>query len=151
MVTGVYCLPNGQFYFMDSSGIATVRDDHVQRLPLLPGHTGYSDHYLFVGLVELPDHSLVTSVGGANEHDLWRFKDGKWQRFLPDVALPEVTAMFGDSAGQLYLGYRGEQISLVRDKTVETLTTGSPRSGRHGRISANLLRNLCVRYEWHRH
>jgi ligand-binding sensor domain-containing protein/anti-sigma regulatory factor (Ser/Thr protein kinase) len=128
-VTNVFCFPDGQFYFMDSSGIGTLRDGHIERLPLLPGHTGYTDHYLFLGLVELPDSSLVAPVGGANEHDLWRFRNGKWERFRPEITIPEATAAFLDSHGRLLLGHASSDISVVRNGILKTVPSGSPGLG----------------------
>ena len=125
-VSSVFCFADGQFFFMDSFGIATLKDARIYRLPLLAGHTGYTDHYLFVGLVQMPDKTLVTSVGGANEHDLWKFKDGKWERFLSDQEIPEVTAMLVDSRGRLLLGHGNGEISAVEDQVLRRRSTGSP-------------------------
>jgi len=66
----LFCATEGRAYFLQDSGISVVRSGRVRRLPLLPGFTGYGDHYSFLGLVEDPDGGLIAAVGGSAGHGL---------------------------------------------------------------------------------
>jgi signal transduction histidine kinase len=133
-VSTIYCGTYGDVWVMDATGLAYVRGGHIHRLPLLPGYTGYTDHYVFQGVIELGPQDLLVSVGGATGTSLWSYKSGKWKLFLPQYDLPEITAMFQEQPGRLYLGHRNvgratNPISLVNQGVVEPLSTGSPGLG----------------------
>jgi signal transduction histidine kinase len=109
-------------YNIDDAGISVLRNGRIRHLPLLPGHTRYGDYYLFLGLVEEPNGQVIASVGGSGP-GLWRYEGGRWHRFLPDLALPEVSAMLEDAGHRLYLGFTRfrDRIGIVRNGSLETL------------------------------
>lgn len=116
------CGTQGQAYFLQDSGIAVVSRGHIRRLPLLPGLREYGIHYLFLGLVEEPDGGLIASVGGRMANGLWRYAEGRWSRFLEDLALPEVCAMLDDGQSGLYLAFTAPdgRIGIVRNGSLVT-------------------------------
>jgi len=120
----LFCGTKGRVYFLQDSGISVVHSGRVRRLPLLPGFTGYSDHYAFLGVVEDPDGALIASVGGPAGHGLWRYHRGKWSRFLPHLALLEVNGMLNEGRRGLYLSFTApvEEIGKI--------TAGSLKSER---------------------
>jgi signal transduction histidine kinase/ligand-binding sensor domain-containing protein len=104
--SNLFCEKDGQLYLLGDSGISVVRNGYIRQLPLLPGFGRYGNsHYKFLGVMEVPDGDLIAAVGGPAEHGLWRYSAGKWSRYLPDLALPEVCGMLMDTKGRLYLGF----------------------------------------------
>jgi signal transduction histidine kinase/ligand-binding sensor domain-containing protein len=123
----LFCSPNGTFY-LDANGIATLHDGKQGHLPLLPGFSGYGDHYVFTGVLPLPDGSLIAAVGGVPYGtSLWIHQNSKWSRFLPNQAFPETSAMFRDSRGIIYLGHLNGDINLVSGEVPSALYKGSDR------------------------
>jgi len=120
--TNLFCGRQSRAYFLQDSGIAVVDRGHVRRLPLLPGLTAYDVHYLFFGLVEDPDGGLVAAVGGRTGQGLWRYAEGKWSRFLEDLALPEVCAMLDNGQDGFYLAFTPPdgRIGIVKEGALET-------------------------------
>jgi signal transduction histidine kinase/ligand-binding sensor domain-containing protein len=113
-VTNLFCGDRGGVYVFDSFGIAVVRNGKMHRLPLLPGHSGYTDHYMFLGLVELSEQDFIASVGGATEHGLWTYAKGRWSRFLPQMSLREACGMELDDAGRLYAAFTDDIAEVKR-------------------------------------
>ena len=120
-VDTLVCGSQGQAYLMQDSGISVVSPGHTQRLPLLPGFPEHDLHYLFLGLVEDPDGGLIATVGG-NAAGLWRYAEGRWSRFLQDLALPEICAMLHDGRNGLYLAFTSPdgRIGIVRKGSLVT-------------------------------
>jgi signal transduction histidine kinase/ligand-binding sensor domain-containing protein len=125
--SNLFCEKDGQVYLIGDSGISVVRDGHIRQLPLLPGHGSYgASHYKFVGVTEDPDGDLIAAVGGPAEHGLWRYRAGKWSRYLPDLALPEICGMLMDTKGRLYLGFANSADTLGRiERGSLTILNGS--------------------------
>jgi signal transduction histidine kinase/ligand-binding sensor domain-containing protein len=113
-LTDFLCGNKGGIYVLDSSGITALRNGEFRHLPLLPNHTGYTDHYMFLGLLELSERDLLAAVGGATGHGLWRYSAGRWSRFLSVLALPEVCGMLADARGRIYLAFTGFSGSIRR-------------------------------------
>jgi signal transduction histidine kinase/ligand-binding sensor domain-containing protein len=133
-VSTIYCGKYGDVWAMDTSGVADIRAGRIHRLPLLPGYKGYTDHYVFEGVFELGRNSLLASVGGATGSSLWRYKNGKWDFFLPQHKFPEVTAIYQQSDGTLLLGHRyyehgTDNITIIKNEIPKQVTTGSPGLG----------------------
>jgi signal transduction histidine kinase/ligand-binding sensor domain-containing protein len=112
-----------EVYVFDESGISAVRNRGIRHLPLLPGFTGYGDHYLFLGLLEEADGDLIASVGGAAGHGLWKYRTGRWRQFLANLALPEVRSIFKDAKGILYLAFTNDQniVGKIQNGSLEKL------------------------------
>jgi signal transduction histidine kinase/ligand-binding sensor domain-containing protein len=122
-ISNLACGREKRVYVFDDSGISVVSTRRTRHFPLLPGFSGYGDHYLFLGLLEQADGDIVASVGGAVGHGLWKYRAGGWTRFLADLALPEVGAMFQDANGSLYLIFTNDRsvIARIRNGSVEKL------------------------------
>jgi signal transduction histidine kinase len=120
----LFCGSQRRAYLIQNSGIAAVSLGHIHRLPLLPGFSGYGDHYLFLGLTEDPGGGLIAAIGGSSGHGLWKYAQRKWSRFLEDLPLPEVSAMFDDGPNGLYLAFTvpDGRIGKVRNGSLETQT-----------------------------
>jgi len=120
----LFCGKENRVYVLDDSGIAVVRDRHIEHLPLLPGLTGYGDHYLFLGLIEHPGGDLIASVGGAVGQGLWKYHRGHWTRWLPDLALPEVRSIFEDARHSFFLAFTNDQniVGKITNGSLEKLT-----------------------------
>jgi len=103
--SNLLCGNGGRIYILGDHGISLVRNRRIQALPLLPGLAGYGNNYRFLGLVEEPDGGLIAAVGGAAGHGLWKYRAGKWSRFLPDLPVPEVCGMLLDAQGRLYVAF----------------------------------------------
>jgi signal transduction histidine kinase len=133
-VSTIYCGKHGDVWAMDVSGLADIRGHRIERLPLLPGYSGYTDHYMFEGVIELSRHALLVSVGGATGNSLWTYENGQWELFLPQYKFPEVTAMYRQSNGRLLLGHRyyehgTDEITIVQNGIPKLASTGSPGLG----------------------
>jgi len=133
-VSTIYCGKYGDVWAMDASGLADIRGDRIHRLPLLPGYRGYTDHYVFEGVLELSSQALLVSVGGATGSSLWTYKNSRWELFLPQYKFPEVTAMYRQSDGRLLLGHRyyehgKDEITIIRNGIPKLIATGSPGLG----------------------
>jgi signal transduction histidine kinase/ligand-binding sensor domain-containing protein len=113
--SNLFCEKDGQLYLLGDSGISVVREGRIRRLPLLSelGRYGNS-HYKFLGLVEVPDGDLIAAVGGPAGNGLWKYSAGKWTRYLPDLALPEICGMLMDTKGRLYLGFTNSADTVGR-------------------------------------
>ena len=121
----LFCSQDGTFY-LDANGIATLRNGKQGHLPLLPGFRGYGDHYIFTGVLPMPDGSLIAAVGGSPYGtSLWTYRSGKWSRFLPNETFPETSAMSVDSHGIIYLGHNNGDINLVSGNVLTPLHKGS--------------------------
>jgi signal transduction histidine kinase/ligand-binding sensor domain-containing protein len=121
----LFCSQGGIFY-LDANGIANLGDGKQSHLPLLPGFRGYGDHYVFTGVLPMPDGSLIGAVGGSPYGtSLWVYKSGKWSRFLPNETFPETSAMFVDSQGTIYLGHTNGDINRVSGNVFTALHKGS--------------------------
>ena len=92
-LANLVCGKEGRVYVLDLAGITIIQNGQIRRLPRLPRPAVSSDHYLFLDVRELPEGGLLAAPGGGTEHGLWIYKAGKWSRYLPDLALPEVCAM----------------------------------------------------------
>src|SRR5262249_32120060 len=116
------CGTQGRTYFIQDSGIGVVTRGHIRRLPLLPGLTEYGIHYMFLGLVEESDGGLIVAVGGRMANGLWRYAQGRWSRFLQDLALPAIDAMLDDGPNGLYLAFTppDSRIGIVRNGSLAT-------------------------------
>jgi hypothetical protein len=58
------CDKDGTVRQLDNYGIAGIRGDHVERIPLLPSHEGYYDRYRFTSFIATPHHELIASTLG---------------------------------------------------------------------------------------
>jgi signal transduction histidine kinase/ligand-binding sensor domain-containing protein len=103
--SNVLCGEENRLYVLDANGISVVQNRHIRHLPVLPGFTGYGDHYQFRGMIEQPGGDLIAASGGATGHGLWKYSAGKWSRYLPNLTLPELCGMLMDTKGRLYLGF----------------------------------------------
>jgi signal transduction histidine kinase/ligand-binding sensor domain-containing protein len=121
--SNLFCGQEKRVYVFDQSGISIVRGRRIRHLPLLPGFTGYGDHYLFLGVVEQSGGDIIAAVGGAAGHGLWKYSAGKWTRFLPNLELPEVRSMFEDAEGSLYLAFTNNQtiVGRIKNGSLESL------------------------------
>jgi signal transduction histidine kinase/ligand-binding sensor domain-containing protein len=121
--SNLFCGNEKRVYVLDDSGISVVRDRRIRHLPLLPGFTGYGDHYLFLGVIEETDGDLIASVGGAAGHGLWKYSAGRWTRLFANLALPEVHSMFEDAQGTLFLAFTNDRsiVGRIRNGSLETL------------------------------
>src|SRR5262249_28938317 len=117
----LYCGADGRVYFLHDSGITVFRDGQVRRLPLLPGFGGHGDHYMFLGLEDETDGSVIASVGGAAVHGLFRYEAGRWSPWRSDLALPEVLALLNVPGLGLYLAFTGDvdRVGTVRTNALE--------------------------------
>jgi signal transduction histidine kinase/ligand-binding sensor domain-containing protein len=111
--TNLFCEQDG-LYLLGDSGISAVRNGHLQHLPLLPGVGPYGTRYRFGGVIELPNGDLIAATAGAAEHGLWKYRSGKWSRYLPDLAVPEICGMLMDTQGRLYLGFANSPDTVGR-------------------------------------
>jgi len=120
--TNLFCGADGRVYFEQDSGIFVAHHGKIRHLPLLPGFTGYGDHYLFLGLVEGPDGELIAAVGGTAGHGLWRYDGAKWLRFHPELRLPEVCGMLEVAPNTLYLAFTqpDDRIGKIRMRSLAT-------------------------------
>jgi signal transduction histidine kinase/ligand-binding sensor domain-containing protein len=125
-VTNLYCGNRDRTFILSVHGIIVLRNGTVRHLPLLPKHTGYADHYLFIGLLELSDGDLIASVGGATEHGLWKFSAGRWSQFLPNLALPEVCGILLDARGSMYLAFTGSRGAIKRTEEGSLIAVSAP-------------------------
>jgi signal transduction histidine kinase len=123
--TNLFCEQDG-LYLLGDSGISVVRNGHLQHLPLLPGVGPYGTRYRFGGVIELPDGDLIAATAGAAEHGLWKYRSGKWSRYLPDLAVPEICGMLVDTKGRLYLGFANspDTVGRIEGKSL-TILNGS--------------------------
>jgi signal transduction histidine kinase/ligand-binding sensor domain-containing protein len=113
--SNLFCEKDGQLYLLGDSGISVVRNGHIRQLPLLSGLGRYDDnHYRFLGVIETPRGDLLAAVGGPVGHGLWKYRSGKWSRYLPDLALPEICGMLMDTQGRLYLGFENSADAVGR-------------------------------------
>jgi signal transduction histidine kinase len=125
----LFCGRDGTLY-MDANRPAIVLGGKESYLPLLPGLTGYLDSYVFTGFLPMPDGSLIGAAAGTSiDKSLWIYKNSKWSRFLPNERFPEVTAMFVDSHGIIYLGHSEGSISVVNGNAVRRLVVASTQVG----------------------
>lgn len=116
--SNLFCENDG-LYLTGDLGISVVRNGHTWRLPLLPGMGKYANRYRFLGLIEAPGGELIAEVGGPAGHGLWKYSGGKWSRYLPNLALPEICGMLMDAKGHLYVGF------TQSDDTVGKIEGGS--------------------------
>jgi signal transduction histidine kinase/ligand-binding sensor domain-containing protein len=123
--SNLFCGQERQVYVFDQSGISVVRDRSIRHLPLLPGFTGYGDHYLFLGLLEQSGGDIIAATGGAAGHGLWKYSAGRWTQFLASLALPEVRSLFEDAEGNLYLAFTNNQniVGRINNGSLESLPT----------------------------
>jgi Y_Y_Y domain/Histidine kinase len=125
----LFCGRDGTLY-MDASRPAIVRNGKEGYLPVLPGLTGYDDSYEFTGFLPMPDGSLIGAAAGTSiDKSLWIYKNSRWSRFLPNENFPEVTTMFVDSRGVIYLGHGEGSINLVNGNAVTRLVVASTQVG----------------------
>jgi signal transduction histidine kinase len=118
--SNLFCGADDRVYFLKGR-ITVFRGGQVQRLPQLPGFGGYGDHYMFLGLEEETDGSVLASVGGAAGHGLFRYEAGRWSPFRSDLALPEVSALLNVPGRGLYLAFTGDadRVGTVRTNALE--------------------------------
>ena len=131
-IESIFCSAHGSVTLQDQRGLAVLRDGRIDHLPPIPGLRGYLNHYIFTGSMETKDGLILTAVaGGAIGRSLWAYRNGQWERFLPNKAMPEVTAMYGDRDGRVFLGYRGsDEIGVVEGSDLHNVPTGTPGVGR---------------------
>ena len=121
--TNLFCGKDG-LYFIGDRGISLLRKGGIRHLPLLPGLGSYGNRYRFAGVIEMPNGDLIASVGGAAGHGLWKYSAGKWSRFLPDLALPEICGMLMDKEGRLYVGFTNSADTVGRIEGSSLTTLG---------------------------
>ena len=123
-LANLVCGNEGGVYVLDLTGITVIENDRVRRLPRLPKSAVSSEHYMFLDVLELPGGELLAAPGEGTEHGLWAYEAGKWSRYLPDSALPEVCAMLRDRDGVLYLAFTdsSDVIGKVKAGSLETLS-----------------------------
>ena len=122
----IFCARDGTVYMdADAAGITTLRDGEQGHLPFLPGFSGYGDNYRFTGSLPLPDGTVLgVAAGTTAATGLWLYKNSQWSRFFPNEHFAEVTTMFVDSRGTIYLGHADGAISLVRGDNFSRLLMG---------------------------
>src|SRR5262249_39299875 len=81
--TNLFCGREKRVYVFDQSGISVVRGRRIRHLPLLPGFTGYGDHYLFLGLLEQPGADMIAAIGGLPVTDSGSTAQEGGHGFLP--------------------------------------------------------------------
>jgi signal transduction histidine kinase/ligand-binding sensor domain-containing protein len=134
-VAALQCNKDGTVRQLDNSGIAEIRNDHIERLPLLPINEGYYDHYRFTSFVTTPDGALIAGTTGSTENRLWIYKNKKWKPFLPTSAITRIRSMFEDSRNDLYLGTTDGIVRVLKAGTFDLLWEGSPGVGAVGGFS----------------
>jgi signal transduction histidine kinase len=113
-ITNLSCSSDEGVYVLDETGITALRNKQILHLPLLPKRSGYTDHYLFLGLMKSPEMGLIASVGGASGHGLWRYWKGDWSPLFANLDLPEVSAMLEDKQGRFYFAFSGPSGEIRR-------------------------------------
>ena len=83
--SNLFCEESGQLYLIGDLGISAVRNGRIRHLPLIPGLGPYIDRYRFLGLIQEPGGDLIAAVGGTAGHGLWKYRAGKWSRYLLDL------------------------------------------------------------------
>jgi signal transduction histidine kinase len=113
-------------------GIGVLRHGQIAHVPLPPGLEGFPNHFILMGLLPLPSHSFILAVVGANiGHQLWRYRNGEWNRLPTKEAVSEAWSMILDSSGRLHVGHGDGTVSVFdsEGRVSETLSTGSPGLG----------------------
>jgi signal transduction histidine kinase len=111
--SSILCSKDGTVLLLEAdSGIAEIRNGHIDRLPLLPAHGRYWERYKFSSVVVLPDHQLIASTIGSAENRIWTCQHGTWKVFPPTASITRVRAMMLDRDDNLYLGSQDTVILL---------------------------------------
>ena len=98
----------------DEKGLLALSKYTTRRLPVLPGLSGYSNHYIFTGATVAPDgRILAAAAGGAIGRSLWNLKEGTWRQVASVHELPEITAMHVNPGGEVQLGFRDGGIGVI--------------------------------------
>jgi ligand-binding sensor domain-containing protein len=126
----LYCGRNGNVWLLNSNDIAYIHRDRLHRLPPLPGQPPYSSRkWNYLELLELPNQGLIVSQANDPGAGLWKYKDSRWKQIsIRELSVPFL-AMLLDHAGNLYLGRTDGQISVLRNGSVYTSSTGTPGVG----------------------
>jgi signal transduction histidine kinase len=128
-VTALSCAKDGSIRMLDNAGIAEVRGNRVERLPLLPDHSNYFQNYQFVSFLELLSHDLIASTRGATESGLWIYRNQKWQPLTALAGITRISAMTLDDRNALILGGYDGTIRVLKPGAFEIASTQMPGIG----------------------
>ncbi len=124
------CSRDSRIWALTSSGLAEVKGDQLDRLPLLTNHDPYWEHYQFSSIVPLSHNRLLASTIGSKETNLWILDKGTWRRFLPSAGIDNIYSMMKATNGSLYLGSVDGKIFELKADTYDLLSSGTPGIGR---------------------
>jgi signal transduction histidine kinase/ligand-binding sensor domain-containing protein len=104
-------------------GIAEVRNDRVDILPLLPGRGNYYDNYKFTSVLSLQDGRLLASTAGATEDGLWTFRNRTWKPFLRSSGITRIQSLWEDAREYVYMGSLDGKITVLKPASFEVLSS----------------------------
>ncbi len=119
-LNGLFC-NGGPVWLLDAKGIARIEGQRLHRVPLLPGHSGFWDDYIFSTICWIDRHNLYAWATGANEDSLWIFDGKRWRRIAGTERFGRVISIATDLDGQVYLGRRDGKIDLTEGGRVDVL------------------------------
>ena len=127
-VAGLFCSADGAVTLRDQRGLAVLRGGRIDSLPPIPGLEGYTNHYMITGSARMRDGRILAAVSGrVIGRSLWAFRDGKWEPYLAQQEMPEVSAIYSDRGGRVLLGFRGsDAVGVVQGNQLRKLETAKP-------------------------
>jgi signal transduction histidine kinase len=114
----------------NDAGLSVLSEKSIDPLPILPGLTGYGNHYIFTGATRTMGGAIVAAAaGGAFVRSLWKYQGGSWQQLDPSWRGSEITGMRAAPTGEIYFGFRDGTVGLLPLNTTHVQVIGKLSTG----------------------
>ncbi len=130
-LNGLFC-DGPDTLLLDGDGAAKVVGDHLERLPLLPGHSGFWDDYIFSSIYQEDPQTLYAWATGANEDSLWVYQHRRWRRIGGEDHFGRVISIGADAEKQVFFGRRDGKIDYLQGSGADVLSVDNGGIGTVG-------------------